>query len=169
MRIRKSIFRIDFFDISPILSERKRICKNNFRKNIFPFIFPENRYNPHALLSYFFLMKLIIHFLVTAALVWVVATYGTGLGIALSGENTFVSALIFAVILAIVNLILGGVLRIVTFPLNILTLGLFYFIVTLIVIWVTDYLYEGIKIDGIIAYLIVAVIPTVTGMIVGKK
>lgn len=114
-------------------------------------------------------MKLIIHFLVTAALVWVVATYGTGLGIALSGENTFVSALIFAVILAIVNLILGGVLRIVTFPLNILTLGLFYFIVTLIVIWVTDYLYEGIKIDGIIAYLIVAVIPTVTGMIVGKK
>ncbi len=113
-------------------------------------------------------MKLILSFLVTAGLVWAVATYGgSSLGIVLAGDNLFVSALIFAIILAVVNLILGGILRVVTLPLNVLTLGLFYFIVTLIVIWVTDSLYDGISISGILGYLIVAIIPAITGSIVG--
>ncbi len=103
-----------------------------------------------------------------AGLIWLVAHYGSGIGVSLSGPNTYISALIFAVVLAIVNLILGGVLRVVGMPLNILTLGIFSFIVTLIVIWVTDYMYDGIAIQGILAYLIIAFIPSITSAIVGS-
>jgi len=113
-------------------------------------------------------MKLIIHFLVMAGLVWLVAQYGTGIGVSLTGENTYVSALIFAIILSVVNLFLGNLLRAVGLPLTVITLGLFSFIVTLIVIWVTDSLYDGISIDGIVAYLVIAIIPAITSAIVGS-
>lgn len=113
-------------------------------------------------------MRLVLHFLVTALLIWAVATYGTGIGVSLAGPNTFISALIFAVILAIINMLLGSLLRTLGMPLNIVTLGLFSFIVTLIVIWVTDRLYDGISINGIVAYLVIAFVPMVTSAIVGS-
>lgn len=111
-------------------------------------------------------MKYILHFLVTAWLVWLVATYGTSIGVVLSWENTFVTALLFSVILAVVNVVLGTILRVLTFPLALLTLGAFYFIVTLVVVWVADSMYDGITLNGIFAYIVVALIPTVTGTIV---
>lgn len=69
-------------------------------------------------------------------------------------------------ILAVVNVVLGTILRVLTFPLALLTLGAFYFIVTLVVVWVADSMYDGITLNGIFAYIVVALIPTVTGTIV---
>ena len=85
------------------------------------------------------------------------------------GQNTYISALIFAVILSLVNLVIGSILRIITFPFNILTLGLVSFLISLLMIYITDSFYDNIKITSFLAYLVVAIIPAFAGMMVGKK
>lgn len=110
-------------------------------------------------------MKTIIYFLVVAALVWLVANYwGSSIGVSL--ENSYSSALIFSIVLAVVNAVLWTLLRVLWMPLNVLTLWLFSFVVTLIVIWVTDKLYNWIEISWIVAYLVIAIIPALASFIV---
>lgn len=115
-------------------------------------------------------MKIIGYFLMVALLIWLVATYaGNAIGITLSGENTYISALIFGVVLALVNLIVGGILRIITLPLNFLTFGFISFLITIFMIYLTDSMHNSISIDGFIAYIIVALIPTVANVLLGRK
>ena len=115
-------------------------------------------------------MKAIGYFLLVALLIWLAATYfGQSLGIELTGQHTYISALIFAVILSLVNLVIGSILRIITFPFNILTLGLVSFLISLLMIYITDSFYDNIKITSLLAYLVVAIIPAFAGMMVGKK
>ncbi|MDO4873835.1 MAG: phage holin family protein [Candidatus Altimarinota bacterium] len=115
-------------------------------------------------------MKAIGYFLLVALLIWLAAThFGQSLGIELTGQNTYISALIFAVILSLVNLVIGSILRIITFPFNILTLGLVSFLISLLMIYITDSFYDNIKITSLLAYLVVAIIPAFAGMMVGKK
>lgn len=115
-------------------------------------------------------MRLVGYFLLVALLIWLVATYaGNAVGITLSGENTYISALMFAVVLALVNLILGGLLRLITFPLNFLTFGLISFLITLLMIYLTDSMHDNIAINGFIAYLVVALIPSIASILLGKK
>ena len=105
-----------------------------------------------------------------ALLVWAAATYaGDTLGIVLSGSDTYVTALIFAVILSLINTLLGGFLRVVTFPLNFLTLGLVYFFITLFMIYVTDAMYDNIAINGFLGYIVIAFIPSVASLFMGRK
>lgn len=115
-------------------------------------------------------MKSVAYFLLVALLIWIVAVYGgSTFGISLSGGNTYISALIFAVVLAIVNVILGTILRVLTLPLNFLTLGLVSFLITLLMIYVTDSLVDSITISGLLGYLVMAAIPAIASAIISKK
>lgn len=108
-------------------------------------------------------MRSILYFLITAAMIWTVQTYGGDVfGIKISGENTFLSALIFSVIFSVVNLLIGTVLRLLTFPITWLTFGLFAFVVTVGMVWITDQFYDNLTITNWMGYLILAVIPTMT-------
>lgn len=115
-------------------------------------------------------MKLIAHFLLVAFLIWAAANFmGQTLGITLSGNDPYVSALIFAVILALFNTILGGILRLLTFPLNFLTLGLFSFLITLLMIYLADKTLDQIAISGFLGYIVIAFIPAIANMIIRSK
>jgi putative membrane protein len=108
-------------------------------------------------------MIYIIHFLITAAAIYIFAQSNIVPGITFSGGYT--SALLFAVVLALVNLILGTVLRIVSLPLRIITLGLFSFIISGVVIYVTDQLVPSVTIIGIPAVFALAVVLSVTSFV----
>lgn len=115
-------------------------------------------------------MKLIAYFLVVALLIWAAANFmGQTLGITLSGQEPYVSALIFAVILALFNMILGGILRLITFPINFLTLGLVSFLITLLMIYLADKTLDQVTISGFLGYIVIAIIPAFANTIVGKK
>lgn len=105
-------------------------------------------------------MKYIFHFLITAAAIYIFANSGIVPGITF--ENGYISALLFAVVLAVVNLILGTVLRIVTLPLRIITLGLFSFVISVAIIYVTDQLVPGVIIVGIVPLLALAFVLSIT-------
>jgi len=88
-------------------------------------------------------MKFIIRLLITAAIAY-------GLSAILSGVHIidFKTAIVFALVLAVLNMIVKPLLILLTLPITILTLGLFLFVVNALIIIIADKLMDGIKIDG---------------------
>jgi putative membrane protein len=89
-------------------------------------------------------MKFIIRLLITAAVAY-------GLAMILDPHvtvNSFGSALIFVLILAILNAIVKPILILLTLPITVLTLGLFLLVINVIIIMLADKFVSGIKVDG---------------------
>jgi putative membrane protein len=62
--------------------------------------------------------------------------------------NDYISALIFAAVLALLNLFLKPVLVILTIPITLVTLGLFLLVINACIILVGDYFVDGLKVDN---------------------
>jgi putative membrane protein len=88
-------------------------------------------------------MHWLLRFLVTAAALWAIAVYVPGFHI-----NGWVSAIVAAIIFGIVNAIIGPILKLLTLPLTILTLGLFTIVVNWILFALTVWLSPGFKTTG---------------------
>lgn len=88
-------------------------------------------------------MKFIIRTLITAAVAY-------GLTKVLSGVhiNNFSSAILFAILLAVLNSILKPILVFLTFPITIVTLGLFLLVINTLIILLADKLMDSMVIDG---------------------
>jgi putative membrane protein len=68
----------------------------------------------------------------------------------LSGVHTedFVTALIVTVVLGVLNTIIKPILAILTFPITLITLGLFTFVLNALLIMATDYLVPGFTVEN---------------------
>ncbi|HEX8815600.1 MAG TPA: phage holin family protein [Terriglobales bacterium] len=86
---------------------------------------------------------MLLHWLITALAVWITSRLVPGFEV--SGAA---AALIAAVVIGFVNATLGLFLKIVTFPLTILTLGLFWFIVNAFMIELASVLVPGFHVRG---------------------
>lgn len=62
--------------------------------------------------------------------------------------DTFGTALILAIVLAILNAIIKPILIILTLPITILTLGLFLFVINAVIILLADKFIDGFRVDG---------------------
>ena len=84
-------------------------------------------------------LVMIVRILVTGLAVWIAAVVVPGVEI---GEGSAVDQVLtvlgVAVIFGLVNAILGSVIRLLTLPLTILTLGLFALIINALLFWVTS-------------------------------
>ncbi|HTN05621.1 phage holin family protein [Agriterribacter sp.] len=88
-------------------------------------------------------MNFIIRLLVTAAVAYGLAYLLKGIHI-----DSYWTALVFALALAIVNLIIRPLLVILTIPLTIITLGLFLFVINALMVLLAAKVVDGITIDG---------------------
>lgn len=88
-------------------------------------------------------MNFIIRLLITAVVAYFLPYVLTG--VTFSG---FSSAIVFAIVLAIMNVILKPILDFFGFPLTIITFGLFSFVINAVVILVVDYFVDGMSVDG---------------------
>jgi putative membrane protein len=77
----------------------------------------------------------------------------------------FGSAIIAAVLIAIVNATIGLILRIFTFPLNVLTLGLISFIISILMILLVDSWMTGFSTSGFWSATVLAVALAVIKML----
>lgn len=89
-------------------------------------------------------MNFLINLLVTAASTLILGHYILP-GVDIS---SFGAALIFAIVLGLLNALVKPILVILTFPITILTLGIFYLIINTLIILLADYFVNGITIDG---------------------
>ena len=62
--------------------------------------------------------------------------------------DSFVTALILAVVMAVLNATLKPFLILITIPLTIITFGLFLLVVNVLVLYAADYLIDGFHIAG---------------------
>ncbi|HYQ95722.1 MAG TPA: phage holin family protein, partial [Candidatus Eisenbacteria bacterium] len=96
--------------------------------------------------------KAIIHMFLNAALFLLLANLLPGFHV--SGWG---AAILASLVLGLVNATFGLVLKILTFPLILLTFGLFSFVVNAIVILLVAFLVPGLDINGFLPALIAAV------------
>lgn len=88
-------------------------------------------------------MNNFFHFLVTVLAISITAYILPGVSV--SGVLTY---FIIAIILAVVNLIIRPIVLLLTLPLNILTLGLFTFVINALMVLLVATLVPGFKVDG---------------------
>lgn len=72
--------------------------------------------------------------------------------------NSFVAALIAAVILGLANAIVRPILILLTLPLTILSLGFFLFVVNAITIWFVGAITPGFSVEGFFPALIGSIV-----------
>jgi len=112
-------------------------------------------------------MSLIIRWLVGAAAVWVTVELGRALGIGL-GWRGFLGALLFVLVLAILNAFIRPIVKLFTLPLNCMTFGLFALVVNAVMFWLAASLTSGIKVPGFWAALFGSVVLSIlSGIISG--
>ncbi len=89
-------------------------------------------------------MNLIIRLLITSLVALGLAKYVlTGVHI-----DDFSTALIFAIVLGLLNVFVKPILKLFGLPLTIITLGLFSLVINAVVILLADYFIDGMYIDG---------------------
>jgi putative membrane protein len=75
--------------------------------------------------------------------------------------KSFWTAVVVAIVLSIANMTLGYVLRLLSLPITILTLGLFNFVIFAFLLWLTDMFIDDFEIKSFDATVIAAVIISV--------
>ena len=88
-------------------------------------------------------MKVIIKLLITAVVAYLLPKILSGVQVA-----DFTSAIIFAIVLGLLNLIVRPILSLLSLPITILTLGLFSLVINALIILLADKFTEGINVDG---------------------
>ena len=89
-------------------------------------------------------MKLILRSLLSAVAVVILSKVLPGVGV-----DTYMTAIIVAIVLSLLNFIVKPILVILTLPVTILTLGLFLLIINAIIILLADNLITGFSVDNI--------------------
>ena len=72
--------------------------------------------------------------------------------------------LIAGLVLALLNMIVRPILKIISFPLILLTLGLFTFIINILILWILDYLVLFVTIEGFIALVWATIIVSIINL-----
>ncbi|HXH99679.1 MAG TPA: phage holin family protein [Sphingobacteriaceae bacterium] len=107
-------------------------------------------------------MRILLEILLMGAAVAVAAYLIPGVSV-----DGFLTAILAGILIAVVNATIGGILRILTFPINIITLGLMSFIITVLMVLLVDRIMDGFNTNGFISALIFALVLSVVKMIFG--
>jgi putative membrane protein len=86
----------------------------------------------------------ILKILATAASFYVAQYYLSGIEI----ENTWSAYLIASLVFVIFNFVLSPIIKLLFLPINLLTLGLFRWLTNVLVLYLFDLVYDGIRISG---------------------
>lgn len=89
-------------------------------------------------------MKFILRILLSALAVVILSNVLPGVGI-----DTYITAMIVAMVLSLLNFIVKPILVILTLPVTILTFGLFLLIINALIILLADRLVPGFSVDTI--------------------
>ena len=109
-------------------------------------------------------MRWIVNFLITAVLVYVLSKLLTPHIVI----NSFTTAIIFSIVLALLNAFVKPLIIILTLPLTIITLGLFLLVINVLVILLADKFVSGIKIDGFLWAFIFGLLLSIVSTVVHK-
>ena len=106
-------------------------------------------------------MKLVLRWLLSASALLLVAHVYSGVVV-----TSFISALIAAGVIGLLNLVVRPVLVILTLPVTVLTLGLFMFVINALLFWAAAGMLEGFDVRGFGAALVGSLAYSVIGLVI---
>jgi putative membrane protein len=112
-----------------------------------------------------YLLRVLIAWLISAAAFLGVSKLLPGFRIGSFGTALVVAA-VYSIVYVVLHFILFNVLWILTIPLVFLTLGIIFFVVNAVVLWLTDRLVEDFHIDSTATLLMAAVLLTIANWII---
>ena len=104
-------------------------------------------------------MRLLLNWVLSALAVWIVARVVPGIYV--SGP---VAALIAALAIGFINATLGVLLKILTFPLTLATLGIFWFVINALMLKFASALVPGFQVHGFLAAFLGAIVLSLVNM-----
>lgn len=107
-------------------------------------------------------MKIVIDILLMGIIMLIAAYLVPGVQV-----NGFGTAIIAAILIALTNATIGFILRILTFPITILTLGLFSFVITVLMILLVDSMLDGFHTSGFWSAALLAIVIAIMKSIFG--
>jgi putative membrane protein len=106
-------------------------------------------------------MRLLLNWVLSALAVWIVARVVPGISV--SGP---VAALIAALVIGFINATVGLLLKILTFPLTLITLGLFWFVINALMLELASALLApGFQVHGFLAAFLGAIVLSLVNML----
>lgn len=109
-------------------------------------------------------MKFIIRLIITGALAFALANILPGIHI-----DTFWTAIVLALVLAILNAIVKPILIILTLPITVLTFGLFLFVINALIILMAGSFIDGFAVDGFWWALLFSLLLSIISSILFKE
>lgn len=112
-----------------------------------------------------FILKLLLKWIALSAAVYLAAYIIPGITV-----TGIVTALFVGIILGIVNLVVKPILGVLTLPINFLTLGIFGFILNVLLFWGVAYVVSGFDIANwlaaLLGSLLVSIVMTIVDWII---
>ena len=95
------------------------------------------------------MVKLVLKFAITTGVIYLIATYISGITVADTQTVLFV-----ALAWSLITLLVRPVLKVLTFPITLITFGLFSFVLNALLFFGMTYIVPGFSVDGVIPALI---------------
>ena len=108
-------------------------------------------------------MSLIISWFLYALTIIFIAWLIPGISV----EN-FSSAMLVCVIIALINIFIKPVIKLVTLPINFMTLGIFGLIINALLFMLAGYLAPGVHVDGFVSAFLGSIILSFLGFIINN-
>jgi putative membrane protein len=105
-------------------------------------------------------MRLLLHWILSAFAVWLVSRIVPGVWV-----RGAAAALIAALVIGFVNATLGFFLKIITFPLTIVTFGLFWFVINAVMLELASAIVPGFEVRGFAAAFWGAIVLSLVNML----
>lgn len=100
-------------------------------------------------------MKIVIKILVVAFALLAITEYNLVSGISVS---SFTTAILVALMLGVLNIFVRPIFLLLTLPVNLITLGLFTFVINALLFWFASYFVKGFLVSGFLAAFLGALI-----------
>jgi putative membrane protein len=105
-------------------------------------------------------MRMLLNWILSALAVWIVAQVVPGVHV-----NGAIAALIAALAIGFINATLGLLLKIITFPLTLLTLGIFWFVINALMLELASALVPGFQVRSFAAAFIGAIVLSLVNLL----
>lgn len=122
-------------------------------------------------------MNFIIRWLVTAIAVGVAVWLVPGIEL-VGGNDAWVAIAIFGLILSLVNISIKPLMQLLSLPISVITLGIFYLIVNTLMLYLAAWLANGIFLVGIdivtfgsafVASIVISIVSAFMNALLGNK
>ena len=105
-------------------------------------------------------MRLLLNWVLSAVAVWIMAQVVPGIHV-----NGAIAALIAALAIGFINATIGAILKIITFPLTLLTLGVFWFVINALMLELASAVVPGFQVRGFFAAFVGAIVLSVVNLL----